>query len=551
MKKVLLSILLTIPTFSSLLRPGFYPMHDDMQAMRLLQMDKCFKDGQIPCRWVPDMGFGYGYPQFNYYAPLPYYVMELVHLTGVSILVSVKVGFILSLLWGVIGMYLLGKSVFGEYAGILSAIFYAYLPYRAVNMYVRGAMGELWGMAFLPFVFWSSYNLVKDDKYSLLWFALSFSALLTSHNIIAFAAIPLLIIWFVVLLFYEKKTLFPRLRLKLLNIFTGFLWATGLSAFFILPAWFERNLVHIETLTGGYFSYFNHFVGLKQLLFSNYWGYGTSEYGPYDEMYLSIGLWYWLLPLVMLTTYLFLKKRSKLPLLLCLIGLGWMALFLIHPKSIFIWDRIYLLSLFQFPWRFLAIAGFLFSLSIGAFAGLLKSVKTFTITLLIPFSAILLIFYSTFFRPSEWLDITDAEKFSGDEWQRQQTVSIYDYLPIYAKKAPDFPAPGTPEILFGKAEIISGEKGTNWAKWDVVVYTKNAEVQLPFYYFPNFNLRIDGNPAPFNYDNEHGLISLDIKQGKHIIRLELEDTPIRTFSNLLSLGSLVAIPAYLRKRKLQ
>src|SRR3989344_8204054 len=118
---VLLLLILAVPTFSSLLRPGFFPMHDDMQAMRLLQIDKCVKDLQIPCRWVPDMGYGYGYPQFNYYAPLPYYIMEIFVLFGTSILESVKIGFILSVFVSAIGMFLLGNKLWGKWGAVLSS----------------------------------------------------------------------------------------------------------------------------------------------------------------------------------------------------------------------------------------------------------------------------------------------------------------------------------------------------------------------------------------------------------------------------------------------
>src|SRR3989338_4820418 len=90
----LLIVCLGTLTFTDLFHSGYFPMHDDMQAMRVHQMTKCFQDGQIPCRWVPDMGYGYGYPQFNYYPPLPYYFMTLIHLIGVPILTSVKIGFI-------------------------------------------------------------------------------------------------------------------------------------------------------------------------------------------------------------------------------------------------------------------------------------------------------------------------------------------------------------------------------------------------------------------------------------------------------------------------
>ena len=63
MKRLLpyiLVILLSLPTVISLMRPGYFPMHDDLQAVRVFGMTECFKEFQIPCRWVADMGYGYG-----------------------------------------------------------------------------------------------------------------------------------------------------------------------------------------------------------------------------------------------------------------------------------------------------------------------------------------------------------------------------------------------------------------------------------------------------------------------------------------------------------
>src|SRR3989344_4076831 len=139
-KKIIFSplvivLILVIPTFIALVRSGYFPMHDDISAMRLLEMDKCVKDGQIPCRWVPDMGFGYGYPQFNYYSPLPYYVMEIIHLTGFSYLDSVKAFFVIVVVAAIIGMFYLGKAFWGAKGGVLSALFYGYAPYLAQDLY--------------------------------------------------------------------------------------------------------------------------------------------------------------------------------------------------------------------------------------------------------------------------------------------------------------------------------------------------------------------------------------------------------------------------------
>src|SRR3989344_8647632 len=67
-----------------LFKPGYFNMHDDLQMMRQLEMEKCFKDGQIPCRWIPDMGYGYGFPLYNFYPPLPYWIGMLVRVIGFS-----------------------------------------------------------------------------------------------------------------------------------------------------------------------------------------------------------------------------------------------------------------------------------------------------------------------------------------------------------------------------------------------------------------------------------------------------------------------------------
>src|SRR3990172_4333807 len=371
-KNILLFALfiLTIPAISSLLKPGYFPMHDDMQAMRLYQMDKCIKDGQIPCRWVPDMGYGYGYPQFNYYSPLPYYSMEGFHLLGFSYLDSVKVFFVLTVLISAWGMYLLGSALWGEKGGFLSALFYIYLPYRAVDMYVRGAVGELSALSILPFAFLYSYRIVEGKKNFVLGFAIAVSPLFTSHNITAIMIIPFFIVW--ILLVNKKQGKWLPSREILKNLLLGLFWCLVISSFFILPAWFEKNLVHIESLIGGYFNYVSHFVGLRTLIFSNYWGYGFSEAGSYDEINLSVGFLQFIFAFIGLFGLWISKKVKEFNLAIFLMITVFFSLFMIHPKSAIIWRSLPILEYFQFPWRFLLISGFLISLLAGATIFLVK-----------------------------------------------------------------------------------------------------------------------------------------------------------------------------------
>src|SRR3990172_9790468 len=128
----------------TLLPSGYFNMHDDLQMMRQLEMEKCFLDGQIPCRWVPDMGYGFGFPLFNYYPPLPYLFGEIFRVIGFSFAVTVKAVFVLSFVASGITMYFLAKEFFGKAGGIVSSVFYVWAPYHSVDVFVRGAMNEAW-----------------------------------------------------------------------------------------------------------------------------------------------------------------------------------------------------------------------------------------------------------------------------------------------------------------------------------------------------------------------------------------------------------------------
>jgi hypothetical protein len=545
---LLLVLAVSIPAVFALLRPGYFPMHDDIQAFRLLELDKCVKDGQIPCRWIPDMGYGYGYPQFNYYGPLPYYVMELFHLGGFGFLDSTKIGFLISVLLSGLGMYLLAKSLWGRLGGFISAVFYIYAPYRAVNIYVRGAMGEAWGMAFLPLIFWSTKAVLENKKYSQLWLVLSLAGLFASHNITAMIFIPFYVVW-VVYLLYSNKRAYPLLKKNIIRLTLSGFWSFLMAAFFILPAFFEKKYVHIETLLMGYFNYLAHFVGLKQMLITAKWGYGVSELGPNDGMYLSPGIVYWLFPLIVLLLLYLFKKRKQLIKVLLIVILGWISLFLVHPRSVFIWEAIPLLAYVQFPWRFLTIATFCFSLAAGAIAAVLakKNVSRILFTGAILF--LVIITYGKYFKPSRVLDITDADKFSGEAWQKQLTISIFDYLPIYAKHPPTEKAPDEPIIGNDQGEVLSGQKGSDWQKWDIKINSQTAMVVFPVYYFPIWKASVNGQNAPISYDNELGLISLLLSKGDSQVNLKLTNTPIRNISNAFTLISLIAVPLYLVREK--
>ena len=149
----LVLLLLLIPSVLALLKPGYYNMHDDMQMVRQLELEKCIQDGQIPCRWSPDLGYEYGYPLFNFYPPLPYIVGQIYRFLGFSFMWSVKLTAVTQFITSGIAMYLFVSYLSTPLISFLASLFYTYAPYHAVNVYIRGAMNEAWASVFFPLIF--------------------------------------------------------------------------------------------------------------------------------------------------------------------------------------------------------------------------------------------------------------------------------------------------------------------------------------------------------------------------------------------------------------
>src|SRR5438105_14238845 len=111
---------------------GFFPIHDDTQVARVFEMKKSLADGMFPARWVADLGYGYGYPIFNFYAPLAYYTGGLFAFVF-DALIATKLMMVFGILLAGIFMYLFAREFWGEIGGVVSGALYLYAPYHAVD----------------------------------------------------------------------------------------------------------------------------------------------------------------------------------------------------------------------------------------------------------------------------------------------------------------------------------------------------------------------------------------------------------------------------------
>jgi uncharacterized membrane protein len=543
-KKLLLIVLviaLSVPAIRPLFAPGFFPMHDDTQPTRVWEMAKSLSYGQFPVRWVDDLGYGYGYPIFNFYAPLPYYIGAACTLAGIDVLVATKIMIGIGMVLAAVTMFLLIYSIFDFPAAVLASMLYMYAPYHAVQLYVRGSIGELYAYGLLPLFLYGLMRIAqsalkKIDKPGVIISSSSLAAIILSHNISGFIILGLfgifLSVYFIISV-YKKK---PK---KFLNSFLlSFLLAIGLTSFFTLPALFEKQFTRVDTLVGGGSDFHQHFVFLDQL-WESAWGFAGSAPGRADGMSFRIGKLHILLGIAGIVSTLLLYKRKKLPsflnqLIASQIVLLILSVFFMVDYSTVFWEKLPLFPFIQYPWRFLTLT--VFSLSILSGIGILFLDQKWKRWIIVFIS--LGVIYVTdvkLFYPQVALSGISKQDYINENIVKSKISKISDeYLPVnfsIPESENDIPQ----QVLPAYVKLISKYETPNVKKYIVENNTKKLIV-LNIADFPGWKVIINGQDVLISPVD--GKIAFNLSEGKSDIEVKFENTPIRIIGNTISLFSI-------------
>lgn len=527
-------ILLTLrPLFNS----TFFPIHDFTHVARLVELDKALGDGHFPVRWVRDLGYGYGMPLFSFYGPMPFYFAELFHLVGFSALVSIKAMLIVMAILAFIGMYLFSSSYFGVLGGLISATAFLVVPYRALDLFVRGAFNELFALSLVPFVLYFIYRVRATQS----WFdvgklSLTLVAFFTSHNLMTLMFFPLIYGFGVLQLFAGGVS-----RFKYMIMFhVGLVLAVCASAFYLLPSFFEKGWTQVDKLIGGYGMYVYHFLYIRQW-FQERWGYGGSFGGPEDGMSFHLG-WVHLALAGVGVLFWILRSKSKYSRLIAIVSVGATitSLFMTIFKSQFIWDRIPFLVYFQFPWRFLSISAVLLPFLAGSIVFALRNLKIRKF-LGVMILSLLIGLNLQFFQPVKLLDDPNAMYYE-DPLKIQESMSdiLPDYIPIWMQKwQKPFQTPF--EITSGDQQNIEVLVDRTHEKLLKLKLNNPSELLIRIAWFPNWIVYDNGLPINHVVDNSTGFFTVQLGPGDHLVGIKFEDTILRTRSNILSAIAFIAI----------
>jgi hypothetical protein len=535
---------------------------------RLHELLAALASGQFPARWMPNADFGFGYPFFNYYAALPYYLAALFHLYGFSYVASLKLTQVAALLLAAGGAYGWARSLKVSRAqALLAAAAFTFAPFHLVNLYVRGdSLSELWAMSFYPLVLWSAQRCLEAPRFGrALVLAACVALLVVCHNISALNFMPFLVLYLLLggaaLLRRNGRQSEARASRSLPALLglAALAWGLALSAFFWLPALREAGAVQLADVTQGYFFYGNHFraADLVQsgLFFSA--EIGTSQPTPFSMSLAQAAAT--ALGLLALAAGALRSRRWTAADSFMLLGLG-LSTFMITPASVWLWAHLPLLRFTQFPWRFLSIqalfAAMLIARLVPADAPAPTSrANAFRWIAALGIGLALAITSLGALRP-DFIPLADADvttqRLNLLEYFSANIGSTigFEYLPRGVN-----PRPYTSDAVLERPPRLKALRGQAtgsrlWQhgaaqSWTVAVSQGPAAVAFPTHDWPGWTASVDGNEAPVRAAEGLGWITVDVPAGTHTVLLQLGQTPTRALAGMVSLFTLVLPAAYL------
>ena len=554
-----LSFLLLIffaSSWSLLVTDQFFRVHDFTHAGRIAEMSRALQDGHFPVRWTSNFGYGYGMPLFEFYGPLPFYVGSLVFILFGNVILSIKFLYLLSNLGTLLGGYVLGKKLFGKTGGILMSAFLTLAPYRAMNLFARGALNEVWGIMFLPWILFGLIKIFHQEKNGWQTFFFSLVGLFLSHNITTMIFVPALAIFALAYYFYmywqKSPEIFRKGRFRPRNIlriawqmFFGGILAIGASSFYLIPAFLEKGYTQVEKIIlTPYFDYHLHFLYIRQF-FNPKWGYGGSEWGVSDGISFFLG-WGQLLALLALVffwaTALFkqvFKKKKIITQKIFFFTFLFAFIFLITTlmsllKTQFIWDKIELFKFIQFPWRWMSISILFFSLMLASKTWLIKNVviRSWLVGICVVITAFGAV---GFFRPEEYLDDSNDFYYTDPMRIRKELSGILpDYISTDMVEKPTL-IPEELVISQHEQEVIVLADRTH-EKLIKTNFKTDEKLELAVTNYPGWSAKIDDQW--WNKEKgEQGNIMINVPSGSHLLSLRFENTPLRNWADLVSLLS--------------
>lgn len=492
------------------LKKGFYQSHDgEWMIIRFTAFHQTLRAGNIPVRFTDRLNDNYGYPVLNFLYPLPFYLSEVPKLLGFNFVESIKIIFAVSTLFSSLAMFWALSRKYSLEASFAGGILYLFIPYRFVDIYVRGSIGENLSFSIIPLILGSIFCIANNKKiyYPVLSFFIVL--LVLSHNVIAALFLPILLV-----------IAFLCIKKDFKNILIAFVLGILSSSFFWLPALYDLHFVRLSRISVSNIG--DHLVPLSRLLIPS-WGYGPTPIGQ-GAFSPQIGI----VAFAVIFASLYLRFRYKYKNIIVdfLILIFFISIFLMTRYSSYFWKVIPFVSVIQFPWRLLSVIVFSASYLVAIVIDENKQ-KWILASLIVLASILSTVLY---IKPASFIDMPDSYYATNED-----TTTVRDeYMPLWSKEKPASRADQKIIVNSNNAAILNLNIKPNHYKF-TVKSRDNIDIIVNTIYFPGWQVLANGHKTNINYQNQFGLITFKLPKGNYDVIIQYTRTPVHLLSELISL----------------
>ncbi len=475
------------------------------------------REGTFSIQMNPYVYNQYGYPDGAYYPYLFLFFPAALRLLNASPMFAYKaLMFLSSFATACVGGFVGFRLTKSRKTGIVFCALYTLATYRLTNICVRGAVGEVLAMIFMPLAFYGLHSLLFEKKKAWVALAIGMVGLISSHVLsVAFAVLFMGLYALVhAKRLFQKETFIALVKAVLLTV--------GLTAWWVVPffGWSSYGMVQTSE------SLVEHAAHLSQI-FHQFTFYNNNmsidvELGTLHEMPITMGI----LPLIGVIFYGFMRfylikdrfdqNRSMRALVDgCFVGFV-LSIFLSSTSfPYYLVETIPSLSfvtVIEFPWRFLGMAT-LFGAMITAVTlfMLIKETKEVRATLaVVAMVAVAVVSAMPFFETT----VSDGGTHYINSSSLIYAYGDSSYLPVGFENFDDSTLTPFYECADETVSYANCVRDGLALSCDVSNPSGAAQViSIPLFGYPNSYVMLDGNPLTFAVDEVSGRMLVTLPEG--------------------------------------
>ena len=553
-------LFLTLPASWS----GYVVGHDTLSHLIISRhfVDQLWAGDLYP-RWLPGMNAGMGSPVFQFYGPVPYYITALFrpllshdpegwHQLGLAASLAVMASGFMAHAWL--------KRLAGERAALVGAVLYMSAPYHlAVDLYQRFAFAELWGFVWMPLVMLFARASMRGERGAMAGLSLSYALLIMTHlpTTLLFSWVPIAyVLWMA-----ESG---DRLG-AFVRVAGGMLLGMGLSAIYLLPAMTTQEYARFDIMGSGHFDFAKHFLFYAP-------GRGVDA----NDFLHSLGIIAGAMMLVAAGVWLMGRQTqsgSERREAVFWVVVATLAFFMMLYPSKPVWDRVAIIQMVQFPWRFGIVLTFAMVALAVLWADTLRNQRfaanpapALILGMILFYQAIptlkdylLIRHWSAVPRLNRLMEgIADADASTRSLLDAAKISRYNSFLPRWSN--PDLFA-DTPEAVQamknlttqrGRATLVEGAGIVNVLRWqpptiELAVKADTAlQVGVLQLYYPGWVARLDDGSMRLDVSpsSPDGLLEVKVPPGTHRILIDREPLPEERAGQVISGASLAGLAGF-------